>query len=49
MAVPDWAAIMISRVYGIDKRVLFIDPSEVSDTDLNSIKLIRALIYLKEK
>lgn len=40
MVVPDWAEIMISRMYGIDKSVLFINQDEISNFDLNSIKSI---------
>lgn len=39
-AIPDWIAIMLSRVYGIDKDLLFKDPAQIHDTELEPIRSI---------
>lgn len=39
-AIPDWIAIMLSRVYEIDKDLLFKDPAQIHDTELEPIRSI---------
>ena len=37
---PEWVLVMISKIYGIDKRVMLEPLEDISETDINRIKSI---------
>ena len=43
MAIPDWVAIMLSRIYEIDKAMLFVDCESISEEELQPIKSIASI------